>query len=223
MKTKQTKQPKIVTVASVGMDAQECARGVLQAFEGKDAANAEAGKFYAQGAARLDSIAPTWVAVDMNGKTPETVRAKFAECGIEPAEQAAILAWIEPFKAAIKAVRPKDSGQAMQGLRRAAREYNGSKPTHPEAVARAEQAKADKATKEAVTGKEEKEAPATVSVADLVARDPNQGRVLISQVIAGLLVNKGLRAKNKISVKEIENVIEACQEACEAFAAMKAA
>ena len=211
----------ITSIIKAGADAAYVAAGMTAAYTDKDSAQAKADGFAGEGAAYLDSIAPNWTQVKHSYKNPEGQRAKFAEQGIEPAQEGLIMQWRSAFLTAIKAARPDDTGQVWQNVTRWSVGYTGARPAHPEAKAKAEQDKASKDSKEKVAG--EKEASTTeLNIADFVASDPQNARLVLSQVIAGLTDNVGARKKNKVNVTHLLEALDAMKDACESLAADKA-
>jgi hypothetical protein len=220
MATRKVKSAISATVMP-GADAAYIAQGMTAAYTDKDSAQAKADGFAEHGAAYLDGIAPSWTQVKHSYKTPEGQRAKFAEQGIEPAQEKAIMEWRATFLAAIKAARPDDTGQAWQNVTRWSVGYTGARPAHPEAKAKQEADKASKASKEKVVG--ERESTTTeVNIAEFVASDPQNARLVLSQVIAGLTDNIGARKKNKLHTAHLLEALDAIKDACESIAADKA-
>jgi hypothetical protein len=211
----------IKATAMVGADAAYIAQGMTAAYTDKDSAQAKADGFAKEGAAYLDSISPNWTAVKHSYKSSEGQRAKFAEQGIEPAQEKAIMEWRAPFLTAIKAARPDDTGQAWQNVTRWSVGYTGARPAHPEAKARQDKEKANNASKEKVAG--EKETTSTdVDIAEFVERDPQNARIVLSHVLAGLTANIGARKKNKVNAAHLLEAADAIKDACESLAADKA-
>jgi hypothetical protein len=211
----------ISAIVMAGADAAYIAQGMTAAYTDKDTAQAKADGFAKQGAEYLDSIAPNWTQVKHSYKTPEGQRAKFAEQGIEPDQEGLIMQWRAGFLATIKAARPDDTGQAWQNVTRWSVGYTGARPAHPEAKAKQEADKASKASKEKVAGERES-ATTEVNIADFVASDPQNARLVLSQVIAGLTDNIGARKKNKVNVTHLVEALDAIKDACESIAADKA-
>lgn len=211
----------ITSTVMAGADATYIAAGMTAAYTDKDSAQAKADSFAKQGAEYLDGIAPNWTQVKHSYKNPEGQRKNFAEQGIEPAQEGQIMQWRAAFLAAIKAARPDDTGQAWQNITRWSVGYTGARPAHPEAKAKQEADKASKASKEKVVG--EKESTTTeVNIAEFVASDPQNARLVLSQVIAGLTDNIGARKKNKVNVAYLLEALDAMKDACESLAADKA-
>jgi hypothetical protein len=61
-----------------------------------------------------------------------------------------------------------------------------------------------------------------LNIADFVASDPQNARLVLSQVIAGLTDNVGARKKNKVNVTHLLEALDAMKDACESLAADKA-
>lgn len=200
----------------------EIGTDIIAALVGVSQAQDTASKYYREAAEYMDTLAANWTAVEFNKcKSPESQRAAFAACSIDPATEGHIMAFRKELFDTIKAARPNDTGQCSQKIKRWSAGYEGSAPNHPEAKAKAEKAKANAATKDKVAGES---IPATTElpVAALVAADPQQARMVISHVIEGLNQNVGLRKKNKVNVTHLQDALQALQDACEAIAADKA-
>jgi len=110
--------------------------------------------------------------------------------------------------------------QAVQDLARQSVGYTGSRPRHPEVVAKAKKAAEDKKAaagdKKKPTAKKEKE-PAIneMPLQDAVKNNPALAKTALTQMIAGLNACAKLRKVNKVGTEALQALISSLEDALE--------
>jgi hypothetical protein len=115
------------------------------------------------------------------------------------------------------------SDQAVQDLARQSVGYTGSRPRHPDVVAKAKKAAEDKKAsdgKKKPTAKKEpagKEKP----LQDMVQANPALVQIALTQIIAGITTCAKLRKANKIKTDDLKTLIASLEEALEVSLTVK--
>jgi hypothetical protein len=192
--------------------AQEIAGDIVQGLQDIESAKESAGEVYKEAAAALDGIAARFTLIKWNKcKSPDSTKAAFTAAGVSDSQGVKIQEFRAVILDAVKAFNDGAAKTVWQSICRWSIGYTGSKPLHPDA----KPAPAPKAEK---TPKAE---PMTATTRDAVLANPQNARKVISELIAGLTDNMGLKKKNKIGTTAIQEAIDALGQADIALAALK--
>jgi hypothetical protein len=177
------------------------AAGIKEALINLDGARGKADGLYKQAAAMLDAAAPNWPGIRFNVKeqaenAPSVVR-EAREVILAAAKESGVKSWL----------------QVWQNIQRWSAHYTGSQAKNPDVIA---SQKAAKAANKAVKGEKEKpETTGAEPIADMVTKNPQFTRIVLSHLIAGLQENKGKRKAAKVSTTAIDALIESLEDAAE--------
>lgn len=209
MKTK-TNKTNVVTIKTRAATA--IAADILKGLQGIESAKESIGAVYKEAAAALDGIHTAFTNIRWNScKSPESTKAAFTAADIDDAQGKRIQEFRAVILEAVKAYNEQAAKTVWQSICRWSIGYSGSKPLHPD-VKPAPAPKADKA---------DKAEPMTATTRDAVLANPQNARKVISELIAGLTDNMGLKVKNKMNVASIKEAIELLGQADIALASMK--
>ncbi len=210
MKTKTTKAP-VVTIKTRAATA--IAADIVKGLEGIENAKESAGAVYKEAAATMDGITTKWTLIKWNAcKSPESTKAAFTAAGVTDSQGAKVAEFFAPIKLAVTEYDADAWKTVAQSIRRWSVGYIGSKPLHPDV----KPAPADKPAPKA-----DKPEPMTATTQDAVLANPQNARKVISELIAGLTNNMGLKVKNKMNVASIKEAIDLLGQADIALASMK--
>lgn len=197
--TKATKATKGTTVTIATRTAEQIGVDIVIALKEVDHAKSTASEFYIEAAAALDTIAPTWTEIDFT----KEAKAAFAVAGVTDAQGEKVKGFRTTLLAVVKEYNESETKTVWQYIKRWSAGYTGSKPNHPDAKARLE-----KNPPPPKAGKADKAEPMTATTRAAVLANPQNARKIISELVAGLTDNMGLKVKNKMNVAAIKEAIE---------------
>jgi hypothetical protein len=206
MKAK-TNKTNVVTI--VTRTADQIGADIVIALQGIGKAKEAASEFYKEAAGALDTIAPTWTDIDFTKES----KAAFAAAGVEDSHGEKVKEFRTTLLAVVKEYNESETKTVWQYIKRWSAGYAGSKPNHPEAKARLE--------KNPPAPKASKPEPLTATTRDAVLANPQNARKIISELVAGLTDNMGLKVKNKMNITAIKEAIDLLGQADIALASMK--
>ena len=209
--TKATKATKATTVTIEARTAEQIGADIVTALKEVEHAKVTASEFYKEAASVLDAVAQTWTEIDFT----KEAKAAFAAAGIDDAQGAKIKTFRADLLAVVKEYNESETKTVWQYIKRWSAGYTGSKPNHPEAKARLEKNPPTPATKA------DKPEPMTATTRDAVLANPQNARKIISELVAGLTDNMGLKVKNKMNITAIKEAIEFLGQADIALTSMK--
>lgn len=167
----------------------------------------EAGKLYASASALFDSISKEWTQVKFNKiKNEEGAKKEFTAAGIS---EGAMVKILEGRKVILEALENGDRKMVWQAVSRHSIGYLGASPLHPDV-------KPTKKEKGEAGEKGEGEKGETETLVDMIAKNPQSARIVLSQIHAGLAQGKKLRKANKMSVAGFDEVLAMLEDLTEA-------
>jgi hypothetical protein len=208
MTTKTTKATKAV-VTIEARTADQIGADIVIALQGIGKAKEAASEFYKEAAGVLDTIAPTWTDIDFT----KEAKAAYAAADVTDLQGAQIREFRIALLAVVKEYNESETKTVWQYIKRWSAGYAGSKPNHPDAKARLE--------KNPPAPKANKPEPLTATTRDAVLANPQNARKIISELVAGLTGNMGLKVKNKMNITAIKEAIDLLGQADIALASMK--
>lgn len=219
-----TKATRTTVTVSPAFDASAIAAGIVAALADKDNVTGKLSGHYRVTAAYLDTLDQNWSALSFrNIKDATGLAEAAAKADVSPTAAVEIARIRGVLMDALKDRAATDRAAVWQGVCKWSIGYTGSRPLHPEAKARAEAtAKANAEEDKAVKGGEGGGAAknADLPLTEMVTKNPQFARVILSHVHAGLSANRALRMANKVSVATLDKLIEAIEEAAELASAI---
>jgi hypothetical protein len=195
----------------------------MTALKSVTSAAKKTGKTAAAIAAEMDSASTLWSSVkwgkvfkNQDALTCENLAKVASDLDCTSSQVKEMGKCIIEFRAYCKG-KQIGADQAVQDLARQSIGYTGSRPRHPEVVAKAKKEAEDKKAaggkKKRATKKEK--AINELPLQDAVSNNPALAKTSIAQIIAGLTTCAKLRKVNKVKTDDLKELIAALEEALE--------